>query len=407
MHQLLNYIRSTSLKNRIFFGLSIFCPIAFISKYIFSDNPTLIFCTAILAIIPLAAFSTEATESVAQYCGNFFGGFLNSGLGNIAELIFTIVALRKGLINVVKASILGAVTSNVCVGVGLALFFGGLRFKEQTFGEKLAGINAASLTCLTIVILCPSALKISLGSHVMSTTIMRRFSYVSAIILFVLGIVNIIFAWKTHSYLYTADIKRKTITKRRQQAALSMMALDQTPSPLNTPPAPTNNKLTKIYLLIKDISTLILTTILIVCLCQFIVDSLEGAIEKLHISSSFTAAIILPLVSSIIEFVTCISCALKNKIELTIAVTQNSTSQILCFIAPITLAASNLIFYTKSNGEANILLDFDFKSFDLISTIFSVAICNSVLNGNSNWMQGIQLLLAYGTIATGFFYMPF
>ncbi|CAF1171646.1 unnamed protein product [Adineta steineri] len=186
MHQLLNYIRSTSLKNRIFFGLSIFCPIAFISKYIFSDNPTLIFCTAILAIIPLAAFSTEATESVAQYCGNFFGGFLNSGLGNIAELIFTIVALRKGLINVVKASILGAVTSNVCVGVGLALFFGGLRFKEQTFGEKLAGINAASLTCLTIVILCPSALKISLGSHVMSTTIMRRFSYVSAIILFVL-----------------------------------------------------------------------------------------------------------------------------------------------------------------------------------------------------------------------------
>ncbi|CAF1510697.1 unnamed protein product, partial [Adineta steineri] len=250
------------------------------------------------AIIPLAAFSTEATESVAQYCGNFFGGFLNSGLGNIAELIFTIVALRKGLINVVKASILGAVTSNVCVGVGLALFFGGLRFKEQTFGEKLAGINAASLTCLTIVILCPSALKISLGSHVMSTTIMRRFSYVSAIILFVLGIVNIIFAWKTHSYLYTADIKRKTITKRRNQAALSMMALDQTPSPLNTPPIPTNNKLTKIYLLIKDISTLILTTILIVCLCQFIVDSLEGAIEKLHISSSFTAAIILPLVSS-------------------------------------------------------------------------------------------------------------
>ncbi|CAF1560729.1 unnamed protein product, partial [Adineta steineri] len=132
----------------------------------------------------------------------------------------------------------------------------------------------------------------------MSTTIMRRFSYVSAIILFVLGIVNIIFAWKTHSYLYTADIKRKTTTKRRNQAALSMMALDQTPSPLNTPPTPTNNKLTKIYLLIKDISTLILTTILIVCLCQFIVDSLEGAIEKLHISSSFTAAIILPLVSS-------------------------------------------------------------------------------------------------------------
>ena len=142
---------------------------------------------------------------------------------------------------------------------------------------------------------------------------------------------------------------------------------------------------------------MIITTTLIVCLCQFIVDSLEGAIAQLHISSSFTAAIILPLVSAIIEFVTCISCALKNKIELSmsqnvkcqfhvflilllkktkaIAVTQNSTSQILCFIAPITLAASNFIFYEKPNGEPNVILDFDFKPYDLISTVFSVAIC--------------------------------
>lgn len=99
--------------------MMIFCPIAFAFKYRLPDNPALIFCTAILAIVPLAAFGTEATESVAQYCGNFLGGFLNSGLGNVAELVFTIVALRKGLIDVVKASILGAVTSNVCVGVGL------------------------------------------------------------------------------------------------------------------------------------------------------------------------------------------------------------------------------------------------------------------------------------------------
>lgn len=139
-----------------------------------------------------------------------------------------------------------------------------------------------------------------------------------------------------------------------------------------------------------SIGSLLITTILIVFLCQFIVDSLEGAIEKLHISSNFTAAIILPSVSAIIEFVTCISCALKNKIELStrlllderdlfsllaIAVTQNSTSQILCFIAPITLAASNFIFYEKPNGEPNTLLDFDFKPYDLISIVFSVAIC--------------------------------
>lgn len=92
----------------------------------------------------------------------FSGGFINAGLGNAAELIFTIVALRKGLIDVVKASILGAVTSNVCVGVGLALFCGGLVFKEQTFGEKLAGINAASLTCLTIVILCKRKIRLKI-----------------------------------------------------------------------------------------------------------------------------------------------------------------------------------------------------------------------------------------------------
>lgn len=274
MQAISDYVRSTSLKNRIFFGLAIFCPIAFVSKYVFSDYSTLIFCTSILAIVPLGAFSTEATESLATYSGSFVGGFINAGLGNIAELIFTIVALRRGLIDIVKASILGAVTSNVCVGVGLALFLGGLRFKEQTFGEKLAGINAASLTCLIIVILCnarscpivqfvilclgPSALKISLGSALMSTTIMLRFSYVSALILFFLGIINIIFAWKTHSYLYTSDIIRQTITEHREHAALFMMALDRSPSPLNSPnandqnPSATTKKPARIYLLIKE-----------------------------------------------------------------------------------------------------------------------------------------------------------
>jgi Ca2+/H+ antiporter len=106
----------------------------------------------------------------------------------------------------------------------------------------------------------PSVLKISLGTNLMTTNIMLRFSYVSALILFLLGIVNIIFAWKTHSYLYTADIKRKTVTKSREHAALSLMALDRSPSPLMTPPTPSKSeqivheqkKPIQIYLLIKE-----------------------------------------------------------------------------------------------------------------------------------------------------------
>jgi Ca2+:H+ antiporter len=154
MSSLADRLRSISLRNRIFFSLTGFCPLAFLCKFILSDHSALIFCTSILAIVPLGAFSTDATEHLATFCGSFVGGFINAGLGNIAELIFIIIAVRKGLIDIVKASLLGAVTSNVCLGVGLALFIGGLRFKEQTFGAKLAGINAASLTCLLIVILC-------------------------------------------------------------------------------------------------------------------------------------------------------------------------------------------------------------------------------------------------------------
>ena len=156
MTQLIDGTQSTALRNRIFLALAAFCPLPFLCKFFFGDYPTLIFCTSIFAIVPLGAFSTELTENLAIYCGSFVGGFINAGLGNTAEFIFTIVALRKGLVDIVKTSILGAVTSNICVGVGLALFFGGLRYKEQTFGAKLAGINAASLTCLLIVILCKS-----------------------------------------------------------------------------------------------------------------------------------------------------------------------------------------------------------------------------------------------------------
>jgi Ca2+/H+ antiporter len=170
----------------------------------------------------------------------------------------------------------------------------------------------------------------------MTTTMMFRFSYVSALILFLLGILNIVFAWKTHSYLYTADIKRQTIVSYQEHAVFTMMALGRSShiSVQNEQLEGEKKKSTRSYLLIREygrnmsdacrssiffsssVSALIATTLLIVCLCQFIVDSLEGAIQTLHISSSFTAAIILPSVSAIIEFVTCISCALKNKIEL-------------------------------------------------------------------------------------------
>ena len=103
------------------YPLLIIAPVVVVLELIGIDNHPLMFVLSALALIPLAAVLGVATETVAEFTGQKIGGLLNATLGNAAELIITIIALREGLILVVKASIVGSIIGNVLVVLGLSL----------------------------------------------------------------------------------------------------------------------------------------------------------------------------------------------------------------------------------------------------------------------------------------------
>ena len=127
-----------------------------------SLSPVLVFVLSALAIVPLAAFIAEATEVIAAIIGPTLGGLLNATFGNLTEMVVSVVALRAGLVEVVKASILGAIIANLLLGLGLAMFLGGLRFQKQNFQPEVARLNASSLLLSVLVLLTPSAIHFRL-----------------------------------------------------------------------------------------------------------------------------------------------------------------------------------------------------------------------------------------------------
>src|SRR4030065_908861 len=116
------------------YWLLLFAPATLVLERAAAD-PLWVLLSASLAIIPLAGLIGEGTESLAAHTGPRIGGLLNATLGNAAELIITIVAIREGLLELVTASITGSILGNVLLVLGMAMVLGGLRNGVQTFNR--------------------------------------------------------------------------------------------------------------------------------------------------------------------------------------------------------------------------------------------------------------------------------
>jgi Ca2+:H+ antiporter len=144
-------------KNLLFLILLLFIPISLAAHFL-EWGDLIVFITAGLAILPLAAWMGTATEEIAVVVGPTLGGFLNATFGNATELIIALVALKAGYVNVVKASITGSIIGNLLLVMGLAMLLGGLRYKEQTFQPIVARMNAAAMNLAVVAILLPTAM---------------------------------------------------------------------------------------------------------------------------------------------------------------------------------------------------------------------------------------------------------
>lgn len=187
------------VKNPLFLGLLLFVPISVAARML-GWGEIAVFVTAAIAIIPLAGWMGAATEEIAVVAGPSLGGLLNATFGNATELIIAIIALRAGLVDVVKASITGSIIGNLLLVMGFAMLLGGLRFKEQSFQPTAARLNASVMNLAVIALLLPTAVQAT-SSGIEEKTL-QTLSVAVAVVLIVVYGLTLLFSMKTHSYLY-------------------------------------------------------------------------------------------------------------------------------------------------------------------------------------------------------------
>jgi Ca2+:H+ antiporter len=357
-------------KDKILLGMLVFVPICFITEWLHL-HPVIVFLASGLAIIPLAARIANSTEEIASVVGSSLGGLLNATFGNATEMIISIVALQAGLVEVVKASITGTIIANLLLALGAAITLGGLRYKEQNFQPTVARINASSLNLALVVLLTPTAIDFT--SKGLAPETINQFSAVASVLLLLFYLLSLLFSMKTHKYVYeagTTEVDDELHDTTHQHKPV----------------------------LWKQITILLVCTFVLVFVSDILVASLEKAITTLGFTSLFTGVILIPLFGGAVEYITAATFAIKNKMDLAVAVAMGSSLQIAMFVAPI------LVLVGQFMGQP---MNLEFNPFEVLTVSIAVVITNSIsTDGSSNWLEGALLLITYAVLGTAFYFHP-
>ncbi|MGB3328534.1 MAG: calcium/proton exchanger, partial [Thermomicrobiales bacterium] len=276
------------------------------------NHPTMFILSA-LSLVPLAAVLGTATEEVALFTGQKVGGLLNATLGNAAELIITIVALRQGLVDVVKASIAGSIIGNILVVLGAAVLLGGLKNGEQSFDAKTASTNASMMSLAIIVMMIPAVFFLAPADTAMSHDDLIKLSDGAAIVLIILYVLYLIYTIFTKS--------------------------GQSEGPhLDDEHRPHDRRI-----LYRAIGLLLVSTLAIVFMSEILVGALEPTAEQWGLSDLFVGVMLVPLVGNIAEHLVAVQTAIKNKMDLTIGIAVGSGIQIALFVAPVLVLVSRFV----------------------------------------------------------------
>jgi Ca2+:H+ antiporter len=359
-----------SIKNIVSLGLLVFIPISIAAEQLHWGELA-VFFTSALAIVPLAIWLSTATEEVALVAGPSIGGLLNAVFGNATELIIGIVALRSGLIDIVKASITGTIISNLLLVMGLSMFLGGLRYKEQTFQPVVARVNGSTMTLAVTAIVLP-AMVISTSNVVEFATI-EDLSVTVAVVLLAVYAMTLLFSLKTHSYLYAVSVA-------------DLESGESHAEPEHKPNLP------------LWIGVLLVSTIAVAYESEIFVGVVESATAGLGLTPLFTGVILLPLVGGAAEYVTAVRVAIKNNMDLSVSVAMGSSLLVALLVAP------TLVLIGQAIGQP---MDLNFNLFEVVAVTVAVAIANLIsLDGQSNWLEGMLLLATYVVLGAAFYYHP-
>jgi len=335
----------------------IFIPIS-IWLYLAHFNPISVLTTAALAIIPLTYHIAKSTQQLSLRTNTVVGSLLNATFGNAIELMIAIFAIQAGLVEMVKASIIGSIILNILLLIGLSILFGGLKYREQTFNRDSAGVASTMLLIAVAGLSLPTIYVVITGK---SAIIMSRAVSITLGITYLLSLVFVLF---THRHLFVA--KRDAIEQL-------------------------------IWDVRKSVLVLLLSTGLAALESHILVDALQPIIDAAHLHETFVGLVIIAIITNVPEHLAAIRYGRRNNITLSLEIGMNSAIQIALFVAPILVFISPLLAVEMSLA---------FAPFQMVAMILTVMIINYIgADGICNWLEGVQLVAVYIIIAIAFYFI--
>jgi Ca2+:H+ antiporter len=344
--------------------LLVFVPVVLIAKSARPEAHTALFLLSVVAIVPLAGLLSRATESVAAKTGDAVGGLLNATLGNLTELVIAITALRAGMIDLVKASLTGAVVTNSLFMLGGSFLLGGLRQRVQEFNPRNARVQAGMLLLATIALLIPSGVSRVEQLNVPSVTLPLSLSL--ACILLVTYALSLVFSLKTHRDLFAGAEGGE----------------HEAPWPLTT-----------------ALGVLAVSTVGIALVSEIFVESVQEAALSFGMSRAFVGFIVVSLVGAAAEMTAAFSAARKNRLDLSVGIAMGSSTQIALFVAPVLLFLSYFVAPSP--------MDLNFGGAQVLMVLLTtLTVTGVVSSGHSAWYSGVQLIAVYAAFAVTLYLIP-
>jgi Ca2+:H+ antiporter len=358
MNRVLSDIRNSPL-----LWLLVFVPAVLAGERLWPEKHTLLFLLSILAIVPLAALLSRATESVAERTGDAVGGLLNATLGNLTELVIALTALQAGQFLLVKASIAGAIVTNTLFMLGGSFLIGGLKHHEQQFNRVSARMQSSLLFLATVALLVPSLVAQADSREAVT----QPLSLGLAVLLILAYGLSMLFSLKTHKEAF---------------ASVGHGETGEVLWPVNV-----------------ALVTLAVVTVLVALVSEIFVASVQQAAETLGMSPAFVGFVVVALVGAAAEMATAFSAAAKDRLDLSVGIALGSAAQIALFVAPILVILS----YFIGPSPMSLQLWPGAIAMVLIATMAAALMTN---DGRSAWFVGVMILMVYAIFALTLFLLP-
>ncbi len=352
--------------------LAVFIPTAVILE-LSHASPVLIFTAAALGVIPTAAVMGQATEHIAAKSGPGIGGFLNVTFGNAPELIIAFFALKEGLQEVVKASIVGSIVGNILLVLGAAMLVGGLKREKQTFNRTAATAQSAMLLLALTALIMPAVFQLIHGGGLPSVgdervdfgSDLETLSLGVALVLMVTYAAGLLFSLRTHRQVFN-------------------------------PYGEEEHSHDEGWSVKKSLILLAISALLVGVMSEVLVGSISEASHEIGLSEFFVGVFVVAIVGNAAEHWVAVLVAAKDKMDLAVGIAIGSSAQIALFVAPVLVLLSFFV------GPAPMALVFN--GYELGGLLFAVLIANFLTqDGESNWFEGVQLLSLYAVLGIVFF----